>query len=232
MKKSNSENVGGMARFKVGKDGALYSTKTGKRLVTGEMKSVIKDFIKKTLKELGEKSMEEAAMVESICPTCNGSGEGHADGSTCQDCGGSGDSKEKWNKNSRYSDGEYDDSDNSGMDEASVSGGVSGPSTPYAFGKDRRDIATTSLPGHKVVGKSHGTLEEADNDKTPKIVPVGLETNPDVVKDPKHRGVNKNDLYILNRRKEIAAAKEDEKEVEHYEVLIRLAKKALKSKKI
>jgi hypothetical protein len=174
MKKSNSENVGGMARFKVGKDGALYSTKNGKRLVTGEMKSVIKDFIKKTLKELGEESMEEA----------------------------------------------------------SVSGGVSGPSTPYAFGKDRRDIATTSLPGHKVVGKYHGTLEEADNDKTPKIVPVGLETNPDVVKDPKHRGVNKNDLYILNRRKEIAAAKEDEKEVEHYEVLIRLAKKALKSKKI
>jgi len=54
---------------------------------------------------------------ESICPTCDGSGEGRADGSTCQDCGGSGDSEEKRNKNSRYSDGEYDDSDNSGMEE-------------------------------------------------------------------------------------------------------------------
>ena len=55
---------------------------------------------------------------ESVCPTCDGSGEGHDEGSTCHDCGGSGDSENKYGKKSAYPEGEYDDSDNSGMEES------------------------------------------------------------------------------------------------------------------
>jgi len=61
-----------------------------------------------------------------------------------------------------------------------------------------------------------------------KIVPVGKETTPDVVKDKKHRGVNKNDLYILTRRHAIAVSQDDEKLADHYQVLIDLAKEKLK----
>jgi hypothetical protein len=55
---------------------------------------------------------------ESVCPTCDGSGEGRDEGSTCHDCGGSGDSENKYGKKSAYPEGEYDDSDNSGMQES------------------------------------------------------------------------------------------------------------------
>jgi hypothetical protein len=173
MKKTNKENVGGMGKCKMGKNGHYYSVKDPKkRLVVGELKAVIKDIIKKTLEELGDESIEET----------------------------------------------------------SVSGGVSGPSTPYAFGKSRKDLATVSMPGFKVVGGPSGGLEEKKKSPSskPVLVPVGKEKNPDIVKDPKHRGVNKDDLYKLTTRRAIANSLGDVKKVEHYDVLIGLAKKELK----
>lgn len=45
-----------------------------------------------------EASMDRKMTDESICPTCNGSGEGRAEGSTCRSCRGSGDSDSKCGK--------------------------------------------------------------------------------------------------------------------------------------
>jgi hypothetical protein len=116
------------------------------------------------------------------------------------------------------------------LDEMTGTSAVAGFATPYAFGNRGKKIATSSLPGFKVTGKSEtGTLEEKSKEKT-KIVPVGKEKSPDVVKGPKSRGVQKDDLYILKKRRAIAATKKTidaEKDVAHYDALIGLAKKKL-----
>lgn len=55
-------------------------------------------------------SIEE---VDAICPRCNGSGEGMADGTRCSACGGSGDANHTWGyarRSHRYDMSEpYDD---------------------------------------------------------------------------------------------------------------------------
>lgn len=105
------------------------------------------------------------------------------------------------------------------LDEMTGTGNVAGYLTKNAFGHTAD--ATAGLPGSKRVGNVNtGTLEE----KT-KIVPVGKEKSPDVVKGPKSRGVKQDDLYILKRRLQIAATKGDPKSVKHYKDLIALAKK-------
>lgn len=108
------------------------------------------------------------------------------------------------------------------LDEMTGTSAVAGYLTKNAFGHTAD--ATAGLPGFKKVGDTHsGTLEEKS--KKTKIVPVGKEKSPDVVKGPKSRGVKKDDVYILRKRKAIAASKKDSKDVEHYDALIGLAKK-------
>jgi hypothetical protein len=136
------------------------------------------------------------------------------------------------------------------MDEASGTGAVAGFQTPYAFskkqsGNNHKDMgnvkAATTSTGYtrvdekvekkeKVVAPKPDAKPAAKPEAKPvkKIVPVGKETTPDVVKDKKHRGVNKNDLYILTRRHAIAVSQDDEKLADHYQVLIDLAKEKLK----
>lgn len=38
-------------------------------------------------------------MSDEVCPFCNGSGEGLADGTTCHDCGGDGTYRERRDNN-------------------------------------------------------------------------------------------------------------------------------------
>lgn len=120
------------------------------------------------------------------------------------------------------------------LDEMTGTGAVAGYATPYAFGKRGKDIATVSLPGFKVTGKSEtGTLDEKKKKEATKVVPVGKEKTPDVVKGPESRGVQKDDLYILRKRRAIAATKktiEADRDVQHYDALIGLAKKKLGTK--
>ena len=136
------------------------------------------------------------------------------------------------------------------MDEASGTGAVAGFQTPYAFskkqsGNNHKDMgnvkAATASTGYtrvdekvekkeKVVATKSDAKPATKPAQSPvkKIVPVGKETNPDVVKDKKHRGVNKNDLYILTRRHAIAVSQDDEKLADHYQVLINLANEKLR----
>ena len=107
------------------------------------------------------------------------------------------------------------------IEEVSTSGGAS---SPYAFGNRGKKIATAGLPGCKTVGGVDETKKKSKEKTT--IVPVGKEKTPDVVKGPKSRGIKKDDVYILRKRKAIAVSKKDEKDVEHYDSLISLAKKA------
>ena len=135
------------------------------------------------------------------------------------------------------------------MDEASGTGAVAGFQTPYAFskkqsGNNHKDMgnvkAATASTGYtrvdekvekkeKVVATKSDAKPATKPAQSPvkKIVPVGKETTPDVVKDKKHRGVNKNDLYILTRRHAIAVSQDDEKLADHYQVLINLANEKL-----
>lgn len=111
---------------------------------------------------------------------------------------------------------------NQTLDEMTGTGAVAGYLTKNAFGHTAD--ATASLPGFKKVGDINtNTLEEKS--KKDKIVPVGKEKSPDVVKGPKSRGIKKDDVYILRKRKAIAASKKDNKDVDHYDSLIGLAKK-------
>ena len=124
------------------------------------------------------------------------------------------------------------------MDEASGTGAVAGFQT-YAFSKKQsgdahKDMgnvkaATVSTGYSKVDEKKEKTVAPKPvQSPVKKVVPVGKETNPDVVKDKKHRGVNKDDLYILSRRHAIAVSQGDEKLADHYQALIGLAKEKLK----
>jgi hypothetical protein len=124
------------------------------------------------------------------------------------------------------------------MDEASGTGAVAG-FQKYAFSKKQsgdahKDMgnvkaATVSTGYSKVDEKKEKTVAPKPvQSPVKKVVPVGKETNPDVVKDKKHRGVNKDDLYILSRRHAIAVSQGDEKLADHYQALIGLAKEKLK----
>jgi len=134
------------------------------------------------------------------------------------------------------------------MDEASGTGAVAGFQTPYAFsGKQSGDAhkdmgnvkAATASTGYTRVDERVEKKEKIEKkekvvDSKPvrpavkKIVPVGKETSPDVVQDKKHRGVNKDDLYILTRRHAIAVSQDDAKLSDHYQALINLIKEKLK----
>lgn len=105
------------------------------------------------------------------------------------------------------------------MDEISTTGGVSPTAVPNWVSKNpkgRPDIATKST-GYKLAEK------KGEN----KLVPVGKEKTPDVVKGPSSKGVKKDDLYILHKRRAIAASKKDKKDTEHYDSLIATGEKSL-----
>ena len=106
------------------------------------------------------------------------------------------------------------------MDEISTTGGVGPTAVPNWVSKNskgRPDVATKSLPGY--------TIAEKKGEK--KITPVGKEKSPDVVKGPTSKGVKSDDLYILHKRRAIAAAKNDKKDTQHYDNLIATGEKQL-----
>lgn len=106
------------------------------------------------------------------------------------------------------------------MDEISTTGGVgavTGPNWVSKNPKGRTDLATKSLDGYK--------LAEKKGEK--KLAPVGKEKTPDVVKGPASKGVKSDDLYILHKRRAIAAAKNDKKDTQHYDNLIATGEKQL-----
>jgi len=106
------------------------------------------------------------------------------------------------------------------MDEISTTGGVgpvTGPNWVSKNAKGRPDIATKSLDGYK--------LAEKKGEK--KLAPVGKEKTPDVVKGPTSKGVKSDDLYILHKRRAIAASKNDKKDTQHYDNLIATGEKQL-----
>ena len=104
------------------------------------------------------------------------------------------------------------------MDEISTTGdvgAVTGPNWVSKNKKGRPDVATKSLPG--------STIAEKKGEK--KVTPVGKEKTPDVVKGPASKGVKSDDLYILHKRRAIAAAKNDKKDTQHYDNLIATGEK-------
>ena len=106
------------------------------------------------------------------------------------------------------------------MDEISTTGGVGPTAVPNWVSKNakgRPDIATKSLDGYK--------LAEKKGEK--KLAPVGKEKTPDVVKGPTSKGVKSDDLYILHKRRAIAASKNDKKDTQHYDNLIATGEKQL-----
>lgn len=112
------------------------------------------------------------------------------------------------------------------MDEISVTGGVGPTAVPNWVSKNakgRPDVATKSLPGY--------TIAEKKGEKKAKpvvpLVPVGKEKTPDIDKGPQSKGVDTNDLYLLRRRREIAASKNDKKDTQHYDNLIATGEKQL-----
>ena len=112
------------------------------------------------------------------------------------------------------------------MDEISATGGVGATAVPNWVSKNakgRPDVATKSLPGY--------TIAEKKGEKKAKpvvpLVPVGKEKTPDIDKGPKSKGVDTNDLYLLRRRREIAASKNDKKDTQHYDNLIATGEKQL-----
>jgi hypothetical protein len=110
------------------------------------------------------------------------------------------------------------------MDEISTTGdvgAVTGPNRVSKNAKGRPDVATKSLDGYKLAEKKG----EKKSDK--KLTPVGQEKSPDVVKGPASKGVKSDDLYILHKRRAIAAAKNDKKDTQHYDNLIATGEKQL-----
>jgi hypothetical protein len=106
------------------------------------------------------------------------------------------------------------------MDEINTTGGVGPTAVPNWVSKNakgRPDIATKSLDGYK--------LAEKKGEK--KLAPVGKEKTPDVVKGPTSKGVKSDDLYILHKRRAIAASKNDKKDTQHYDNLIATGEKQL-----
>jgi hypothetical protein len=106
------------------------------------------------------------------------------------------------------------------MDEISTTGGVGPTAVPNWVSKNskgRPDVATKSLDGYK--------LAEKKGEK--KLAPVGKEKTPDVVKGPTSKGVKSDDLYILHKRRAIAASKNDKKDTQHYDNLIATGEKQL-----
>lgn len=106
------------------------------------------------------------------------------------------------------------------MDEMSTTGDVGATAVPNWVSKNskgRPDVATKSLTGY--------TIAEKKADK--KVTPVGKEKTPDVVKGPASKGVKADDLYILHKRRAIAASKNDKKDTQHYDNLIATGEKQL-----
>jgi len=109
------------------------------------------------------------------------------------------------------------------MDEISTTGGAAPTAVPNWVSKNskgRPDVATKSLPGSTIAEKKGEKAEK-------KITPVGKEKSPDVVKGPASKGVKSDDLYILHKRRAIAAAKNDKKDTQHYDNLIATGEKQL-----
>lgn len=116
------------------------------------------------------------------------------------------------------------------LEEISTTGAVSGYLTPYAFSsrkkgdpkKDMGNLKSAQMFGYQKV-------DEKKKQSKPKVVPVGKETSPDVVNTPKQpRSINKDDLYILKKRRAVAHSNNDSKSVDHYDALIAAAERSLR----
>lgn len=115
------------------------------------------------------------------------------------------------------------------MDEISVTGGVGPTAVPNWVSKNakgRPDVATKSLPGYTIAEKKGEKKAKPVVPVVP-LVPVGKEKTPDIDKGPQSKGVDTNDLYLLRRRREIAASKNDKKDTQHYDNLIATGEKQL-----
>ena len=116
------------------------------------------------------------------------------------------------------------------MDEISATGGVGATAVPNWVSKNakgRPDVATKSLPGYTIAEKKGEKKGEKKAKPVVPLVPVGKEKTPDIDKGPKSKGVDTNDLYLLRRRREIAASKNDKKDTQHYDNLIATGEKQL-----
>lgn len=109
------------------------------------------------------------------------------------------------------------------IDEVTVTGGIAGPSTPYAFGKRGKDIAASSFEGGKVVGNPDtGTLEEKSKDAN-KVVKKS--NNGEKIRD-----VNKDDVTVLKKMKKTATTRGEKKAAGTYGAVLKLVKKKLNVK--
>jgi hypothetical protein len=115
------------------------------------------------------------------------------------------------------------------MEEGSGTAGVAGVQSPYAFAKSGKgnERAATASTDYELVKKK----KKDDAKKTtvkPKVVPVGSEKTPDVVKDPKKPGITKADAAVLARRQNVASSLGHKDDATHYARLLALANKELK----
>jgi hypothetical protein len=118
------------------------------------------------------------------------------------------------------------------MEEGTGTVGVATPSTPYAFAKSGKgnERAATASTGYEVVKEEgkNDNKKKTDPSSKPKVVPVGQEKTPDVVKDPEQPGITKADAAVLARRKNVATSLGNKGESGHYARLLALANKELK----
>lgn len=112
------------------------------------------------------------------------------------------------------------------LEEISTTGAVAGYLTPYAFSsrkkgdpkKDMGNLKSAQMFGYQKV-------DEKKKQSKPKVVPVGKETS-QTPKQP--RSINKDDLYILRKRRAVAHSNNDSKSVDHYDALIAAAERSLR----
>jgi hypothetical protein len=118
------------------------------------------------------------------------------------------------------------------MEEGTGTSGIAGAMTPYAFAKSGKgnERAATAATGYEMVkeeGKDQGKKKAAPAPK-PKVVAVGQEKTPDVVKDPNKPGITKADAAVLARRQNVASSLGHKDDARHYAKLLALANKELK----
>lgn len=115
------------------------------------------------------------------------------------------------------------------MEEGTGTGAVAAPSTPYAFAKSGKgnERAATASTDYELV-KEKKKVNDKKTTIKPKVVPVGSEKTPDVVKDPNKPGITNADAFILARRQKVASSLGNTGEEAHYGRLLALANKELK----
>lgn len=114
------------------------------------------------------------------------------------------------------------------IEETSATGGISGFSTPYAFGNRGKKIATAGLPGFEKVSDVDETKKKnapkAAPKAAPKVVPVGKEKGPNIVINPENPNkIDSSDKVVIAKREKVAATKGDKEGVKLYKKLKNLA---------